>query len=113
MLFVSPYYFNGIFTIPRMFIDTVLSSHLTSGKRGKRRKGFRGRDTVIPVPIGTTVSTDDGQIMAELDEVGSRIVVAKGGRGGSPAMENWRGEKGEIAMIRLEMRLIADVAMVG
>ena len=63
--------------------------------------------------MGTTVYTDDGQIMGELDEVGSRILVASGGRGGSPDTENWNGEKGERLMIILESRLMADVALVG
>ena len=85
----------------------------TRGKRGKKQKGSRGRDTIISVPQGTTLSTDDGQIIGELDEVGSRILVARGGRGGSPATENWCGEKGERLMIRLETRLMADIALVG
>lgn len=83
------------------------------GKKGKKQKGTRGRDTVIPVPVGTTVYTDDGQIVREMDEVGSRLLVARGGRGGSPATEDWRGEKGERFMIILESRLMADVALVG
>lgn len=91
----------------------MLPVSLTSGKPGKKQRGLRARDTVIPVPVGTNVSTDDGQILAELDEVGSRVLVARGGRGGSPATENWCGEKGERLMIRLEMRLIADLALVG
>ena len=74
---------------------------------------MRGRDTVIPVPIGTTLSTDEGEIIGELDELGSRILVAQGGRGGCPDTEDWNGEKGERRMIRLEMRLIADIALVG
>ncbi|XP_068724561.1 uncharacterized protein [Montipora capricornis] len=93
----------------------ILAEHGTyfSGKRGMKRKGMRGRDTVIPVPIGTTVTTDDGQIIGDLDEVGSRLLVARGGRGGCPDTEDWNGEKGERRIIRLEMRLIADIALVG
>ncbi|XP_074623619.1 uncharacterized protein LOC141881690 isoform X1 [Acropora palmata] len=93
----------------------ILAEHGTyfSGKRGKRRRVMRGRDTVIPVPIGTTLSTDEGKIIGELDELGSRILVAQGGRGGCPDTEDWNGEKGERRMIRLEMRLIADIALVG
>ncbi|CAH3018585.1 unnamed protein product, partial [Porites evermanni] len=93
----------------------ILAEHGTyfSGKKGKKQKGTRGRDTVIPVPVGTTVYTDDGQIVREMDELGSRLLVARGGRGGSPATEDWRGEKGERFMIILESRLMADVALVG
>ena len=57
--------------------------------------------------------TDDGQIVREMDELGSRLLVARGGRGGSPTTEDWRGEKGERFMIILESRLMADVALVG
>ena len=91
----------------------LLSLVSNRGKRGKRRRVMRGRDTVIPVPIGTTLSTDEGEIIGELDELGSRILVAQGGRGGCPDTEDWNGEKGERRMIRLEMRLIADIALVG
>ena len=68
---------------------------------------------MIPVPVGTTLSTDDGRIIGELEELGSKIVVAKGGRGGSAATVNWCGEKGERGIVRLEMRLHSDVALVG
>ena len=68
---------------------------------------------VIPVPVGTTLSTDDGRIIGELEEIGSKIVVSKGGRGGSAATVNWCGEKGERNIVRLEMRLHSDVALVG
>ena len=48
---------------------------------------------MIPVPVGTTLSTDDGRIIGELEELGSKIVVAKGGRGGSAATVNWCRER--------------------
>lgn len=74
---------------------------------------MRGRDVIIPVPAGTTLSTDEGHIIGELEELGSKIVVANGGRGGCAVTVNWGGEKGEINIVRLEMRLKSDVALVG
>ena len=82
-------------------------------KKGKRQNTVRGRDVVIPVPVGTTVTTEDGQILGELEEVGSRVLVAQGGRGGSPGTEGWCGETGQRGIIRLDLRLVADVALVG
>lgn len=82
-------------------------------ERGRKHRGIRGRDIIIPVPPGTTLSTDEGRIIGELEEPGSKIVVAKGGRGGCAVTENWGGEKGDINMVRLELRLNSDVALVG
>ncbi len=86
---------------------------LSIDEKGRKHRAIRGRDVVIPVPVGTTLSTDDGRIIGELEEEGSKIVVAKGGRGGSAATVNWCGEKGERDIVRLEMRLHSDIALVG
>nr|XP_058943095.1 uncharacterized protein LOC131771335 [Pocillopora verrucosa] len=94
----------------------IIAEHGTSfsiDERGRKHRGIRGRDIIIPVPPGTTLSTDEGRIIGELEEPGSRIVVAKGGRGGCAVTENWGGEKGDINMVRLELRLKSDVALVG
>ena len=82
-------------------------------KERRKRKGSRGRDLVVPVPLGTTITTDNGQNIGDLDTVGTRLLVAKGGRGGSPSMADWNGEQGERHMIRLELKLIADVGLIG
>lgn len=94
----------------------IIAEHGTSFRiddKGRKHRAIRGRDIVIPVPVGTTLSTDDGRIIGELEEIGSKIVVAKGGRGGSAATVNWCGEKGERNIVRLEMRLHSDIALVG
>ena len=91
----------------------LLSFLLSIDEKGRKHRAIRGRDVVIPVPAGTTLSLDDGRIIGELDELGAKIVVAKGGRGGSAATVNWCGEKGERGIVRLEMKLHSDVALVG
>ncbi|XP_078377648.1 uncharacterized protein LOC144660796 isoform X2 [Oculina patagonica] len=94
----------------------IIAEHGTSfriDERGRKHRAIRGRDVVIPVPVGTTLSTDDGRLIGELEEEGAKIVVAKGGRGGSAATVNWCGEKGERDIVRLEMRLHSDIALVG
>src|SRR4051812_4036213 len=92
---------------------------------GKKMYGSSGEDLVIPVPPGTLVyDTDHGILMADLDTVGKRVIVAKGGRGGrgnwhfkSPTNQTPRyaepGTEGQQRNLRLELRLIADVGLVG
>lgn len=92
--------------------------------RGGYRNGAHGADLVLPVPDGTVVSDDGGAVIADLIGVGTRVVVAHGGRGGlgnaalvSPRRRvpgfALRGEPGQERAVRLEVKLIADVALVG
>jgi GTP-binding protein len=90
----------------------------------QRMHGKAGRDLEIPVPPGTIVRTVEGELIADLDEPGKRILVARGGRGGlgnvhfaTPTHRTPRvaqkGEPGEECWITLELRLIADVGIIG
>jgi GTP-binding protein len=96
-----------------------------SGRPGARsnRTGAQGEDLVIPVPNGTVVSDERG-LVADLVGEGAEMVVARGGRGGrgslslaSPRNRVPRtaeaGEPGEELRLELELRLVADVALVG
>jgi GTP-binding protein len=100
--------------------------HAVSGTpgMGDSRQGAIGADLVIPVPDGTVVKSEDGEVLADLVGVGSRYVVAEGGRGGlgNEALASTRrkapgfallGEPGETADVVLELKTIADVALVG
>ncbi|KUK14127.1 MAG: GTPase ObgE [Synergistetes bacterium] len=92
---------------------------------GKNKKGKDGEDVIIRVPPGTIVKdAETGKVMADLVEPGERFVVARGGRGGygnahfkSPTNQVPRiaekGEKGEGRWIILELKIIADVGIVG
>src|SRR5690606_21763031 len=88
------------------------------------RFGADGDDVVLPVPDGTVVSTLDGERLADLVGAGSRYVVAQGGRGGlgNAALASPRrkapgfallGEPGESVDVVLELKTVADVALVG
>src|SRR5437867_13165502 len=98
--------------------------------QGSNRTGQTGADLELAVPIGTLVYEKTGdpdeprRLLADLSEEGQRVLVAKGGRGG---MGNARfatstnraprkvqpGEEGEVKDLRLELKLLADVGLVG
>jgi GTP-binding protein len=91
---------------------------------GNKRTGATGADLVVPVPEGTIVRERDGAVLADLVHSGDRVLAARGGRGGrgnAHFLSNSRrapgfaeqGEYGEERWLRLELRLIADVALVG
>ncbi len=91
---------------------------------GELRHGKNGDDLILRVPLGTTVKDSDGVTTADLVEDGQRVLIARGGRGGrgnaafvSPARKAptfaEQGEYGEEAEMRLEMKLLADVALIG
>jgi GTP-binding protein len=94
--------------------------------RGVRRHGRNGADIVLPVPPGTvvTVAGDDDVISADLEKAGDEVVAAAGGKGGwgnvhyksstnqAPRIAQ-RGEAGQQRTVRLELRLIADVGIIG
>ena len=92
---------------------------------GKKQQGKAGADLVIPVPPGTEIQdADTGEFVADLLEENQRVLVAKGGRGGrgnaafasstnqAPRLAE-HGEPAEERWLRLEMKLIADVGVIG
>jgi GTP-binding protein len=93
--------------------------------RGKDQYGKGGRGVVVRVPVGTQVYDDEtDELIADLDRDGMRFIVARGGRGGfgnmhfaSPSERIPRraepGERGESRVLRLELKLLADVGVVG
>ncbi len=99
----------------------------TSGGRGERqrRHGKSGEDLYLAVPPGTAVlDVESGELIADLVAVGQEVMIAKGGRGGlgnshfatavhQAPKHAQRGEPGEETSLRLELRLIADVGLVG
>lgn len=92
---------------------------------GSNRTGRSGADLELPVPPGTVVrDADTRELLGEVVEHGQRLVVAKGGRGGKgnaffvtathQSPREWQpGEEGEHRRLELELKLIADVGLVG
>lgn len=94
-----------------------------NGARAKRH-GKAGTDLIIPVPPGTIVRTPAGEVIADLDAPGTRVIAALGGRGGlgnvhfatptnrAPRIAQ-KGEPGQERWLQLELRLVADVGIIG
>jgi len=93
--------------------------------RGKNQTGRSGEDLLIEVPPGTVVrDAETGEFIADLTEPGQKVLVARGGRGGrgnaafatptnqAPRIAE-RGEPGQERWLHLELKLIADVGIVG
>ena len=100
-----------------------------AGKNGARQKkhGAKGNDLVVKVPLGTMViirKGDSGELLGDLSQHGQKVLVAKGGRGGlgnvhfatsrnqAPRTAT-KGQQGEEHMLILDLRLIADVGIIG
>jgi GTP-binding protein len=101
-----------------------------NGRRGSswRKRGKKGEDLAVSVPVGTMVFTkaDSGEeiLLADLSTPGREVLVAKGGRGGlgnarfataanqAPEIAS-KGESGEKRLIVLEVKLITDICIVG
>lgn len=96
------------------------------GKAGFKRRmhGKNGQDLIIPLPVGTVITHPERGVIADLIENGQRAIIAKGGKGGfgnahfvsstrqAPRVAE-KGEKGEKLDLTLELKLIADVGIVG
>jgi GTP-binding protein len=91
---------------------------------GQKKHGARGKDIVVPVPVGTVVRDADGAVQCDLAGDGDRFLIAEGGQGGrgnarflsnrrrAPAFAE-QGEKGQERWLDMELKLMADVALVG
>src|SRR5215212_1365937 len=113
-------------------VTTLLDYHHSPRRRaehgghgaGGHRNGGHGADLVLPVPDGTLVTDRSGQVLADLVGPGTELVVAQGGRGGlgNAALASSKrkapgfallGEPGTELEIRLELKVVADIGLVG
>ena len=110
-------------------VDYYRQAHrrATNGEpgRGNNANGARGEDVLLLIPSGTVVTdADTGELIADLTAEGDEIVVAQGGRGGlgnaalaSPTRKApgfaLLGEQGETRTINLELKVVADIGLVG
>ncbi|MFZ3170553.1 MAG: GTPase ObgE [Carboxydocellales bacterium] len=113
----------------RTLVDFRYKRHhkADKGENGasKNMHGRKGEDLTIRVPMGTVVKdTETGEVLADLLEAGQETIIAKGGRGGkgnsrfatslnkAPGYAE-KGDPGEEHWLQLELKLIADVGLVG
>jgi len=92
--------------------------------QGANKSGARGADVEVPVPVGTQVFDADGILLCDLARSGARAVIAHGGRGGAgnrrfrtsvrqaPRIAEF-GEAGEEGAFELQLKLLADAALLG
>ncbi|MBI4118845.1 MAG: GTPase ObgE [Parcubacteria group bacterium] len=99
---------------------------IKNGGNGKPQfnDGARSEDLILKIPIGAVITNLDTGESSEITKVGQRVLAAKGGRGGkgnfqfrssinTTPMEFQKGLAGESFSIRLELKLIADVGLIG
>jgi GTP-binding protein len=113
-------------------VTTLLDYHHSSRRRaehgghgaGAHKNGAHGADLVLPVPDGTVVTDRQGEVLADLVGPGTELIVAQGGRGGlgNAALASSKrkapgfallGEPGDELEIVLELKVVADVGLVG
>ena len=113
-------------------VTTLLDYHHSSKRSaehgghgaGGHRNGGHGADLVLPVPDGTVVTAPNGEVLADLVGPGTELVIAEGGRGGlgNAALASSKrkapgfallGEPGDELEIGLELKVVADVGLVG
>ena len=116
---------EGLNTLIDLRYRRIIKGQKGENGLGKGKTGANAENVVIKVPLGTVVTDlDTGFILADLTKKDDRVVVAKGGRGGkgnialatraNPApsyCEN--GEPGETKKLKVELKLLADVGLVG
>ena len=113
----------------KTLIDLKMMKHVKGEKgvngKGSNRNGSNADDVIVKVPLGTTIiNAETNEVMADLTKIGESIVVARGGRGGrgnrafathdnpAPKMSEL-GEPGEHILVKCELKVLADVGLVG
>jgi GTP-binding protein len=113
-------------------VTTLIDYHHSPHRRaehgghgaGAHRNGAHGSDLVLPVPDGTVVTDERGNVLADLVGPGTEMVVAEGGRGGlgNAALASSKrkapgfallGEPGDDRTVVLELKVVADIGLVG
>ena len=116
---------DDVSSLERMVGQRLYKAQTGGQGEGRNRAGAKGEDVTLKVPVGTLATDlDTGDVLADLLEVGQRALVAQGGLGGrgntsfatarrqAPRFAEF-GTKGEKRRVRLELRTIADIGLVG
>lgn len=105
--------------------NKIIKGHKGENGKGQNKYGKNSEDIIIKVPLGTTIYDDDTNlVIKDIINEDDKVVVAKGGRGGrgnkafathdNPAPKfSEKGEAGEIRYLKCELKMLADVGIVG
>lgn len=116
---------EGMSTLLDLKYNRLLKGLPGEKGRTKGQYGANAKDTIVKVPVGTTIFDDDtNKVIGDITKNGEQVVVCKGGRGGRGNMAfasgtykcpDWceKGEPGEKRNIRCELRVLADCGLVG
>ena len=116
---------EGLRTLLDLRYNRIIKGKKGENGQGKNQNGKNSEDIIIKVPVGTVVTDlDTGFIVADLKNKDDTVIVAKGGRGGrgntafktqsNPAPNfSENGEPGEVRYLKVELKMLADVGLVG
>ncbi|MDD2203383.1 MAG: GTPase ObgE [Bacilli bacterium] len=116
---------EGLRTLLDLRYRSIIKGRKGENGSGKNKTGAKAEDIIIKVPLGTVVKdVETGFILADLTHKNDEVIVAKGGRGGrgnrafatasNPAPDiSENGEPGEVKTLKIELKLLADVGLVG
>lgn len=100
----------------RRIMSNFRGKTITAGHGEDSRKtkiiGTPGEDIKLEVPLGVTVYREDGTVLGSIDKEDQTVIIARGGPGGTP-QNNFLGHFGQTHHIRLDLKLIADIGLVG
>jgi GTPase len=116
---------SGMSTLLDFVYSRTIEAERGEHGQGSERYGRGGEDRVERVPLGTQIfDAESGDLIADVTTHGQRVIVVKGGRGGRGNMHfatpeeraprrAEKGEEGEVKELRLELKVLADVGLVG
>lgn len=116
---------EGLRTLIDLRYQKLIKGEIGLNGQGKNKNGASATDTIVKVPVGTTIKDNETDVViADLTKQGEEVIVAYGGRGGrgnvtlatksNPCPSYCeRGEPGEERKVKVELRMLADVGLVG
>ncbi len=115
---------HDVRTLVDFIYRPLFRAHHGEHGKGKNKHGKDSTPIIIPVPVGTMVWSENKELIVDMNENGMKFLIAKGGRGGrgnssfttstkqAPRLAE-KGEPGEKKVLRLELKLLADVGILG
>lgn len=98
--------------IAKQISGGLVSAGVGKAARRTRLLGEPGKDLILKVPLGVSVSDENRQHLGDINEVGDKVAVALGGRGGDKA-NDYQGFVGQKKVIKLDLKMISDAVLVG